>query len=76
VRLRLAAIALAALTVTQLAACSSDEPSSCADLAARIAMLEAPSQSSDPSWDSIEAVQDRLVERDDLRAQAAERGCT
>jgi uncharacterized lipoprotein len=75
-RPRLAAIAVAVLTIAQLAACSSDEPTSCADLAARIATLEAPSDSSDPSWDSIQAVQNRLVERDGLRAQEAQRGCT
>ena len=72
---RLVMVALATLTATHFVACSSDEQTSCAYLAARIATLEAPSVSDDPSWDSILATSKRTEERDTLRAQQVQRDC-
>jgi hypothetical protein len=74
-RTRLAIVALATLAAAQLVACSSGEQTSCADLAERIATLEAPSVSGDPSWDSILAMAERTDERDALRAQQIQREC-
>ena len=54
---------------------SSDEPTTCAAMSARIAELEAPVSSDDPSWDAIQAGVDRSIERDALRAQMAADGC-
>jgi hypothetical protein len=69
-------LALAVLMATQFPGCSSDGKTSCADLAARIATLEAPPPSADPSWDSILAMAERTEQHDSLRAQQAERRCT
>jgi hypothetical protein len=71
----LAKMALVVLTVAPFTACSSGEPTSCANLVAQIAELETPPASSDPSWDSIQATTERAIERDALRSQLAEQGC-
>ncbi len=42
---------------------------------ARIAELEAPVSSDDPSWDSVQTGVDRAIERDALRAEMVKQSC-
>jgi hypothetical protein len=68
---------MALLGASVLAACStSDDRTSCADLSARIVELETPSASADQSWNSVQEMAARTIERDALRAELERRGCS
>lgn len=59
-----------------VAACSSSDGStSCADLSAQVAKLETPPASTDQSWNSVEAMAERSIQRDALRAEMARQNC-
>jgi hypothetical protein len=74
-RAALAAIAIVASIGLSGTACSSDGGVSCADLAARIAELEATPAVTDPSWNSVESMAQRSIERDSLRAKQVQKHC-
>jgi hypothetical protein len=64
-----------AAAVSAAACSSSDGSTSCADLAAQIATLETPPASTDQSWNSVEAMAERSIQRDALRAEMARQDC-
>jgi hypothetical protein len=75
VRALIVSITLTGGAVLAVACSSSDIPSTCADLSARILELETRPASADQSWDSVEAMAERSIERDALRAEMARQGC-
>ena len=75
VRVLIVSMSLLGASVLAVACSSSDRPTSCADLSARIVELETPPALADQSWDSVEAMAERTIERDALRAEMAQQGC-